>query len=77
MSADEGSTRGDGGGWARRRRDHQKTSAASKARPTTPPTTPPAIAPAFDELELELVGADVDEAELRDVLEVALDVDVD
>jgi len=45
----------------RRRRVHQNTNAATRARKTTPPTTPPAIGPALDELE---TGADVGVEEL-------------
>jgi hypothetical protein len=71
-----GSNRTDCAGWSRRLRVHQKTRAASKARPTTPPTTPPAIGPDF-ELELELAGAGEDAAgpivSLVAVLEAVVD----
>lgn len=53
-----GSTRV-GGGRGRRRRNHQNTNAAIKARPTMPPITPPAIGPALDELELDAEVVDV------------------
>jgi hypothetical protein len=74
-----GSNRTDCAGWSRRLRVHQKTRAASEARPTTLPTTPPAIGPAFDdfELELELSGAEEDAAvpivPLVTVLEAVVD----
>jgi len=75
-----GSTRADCAGRVGRRRVHQKTNTAIKARPTTPPTRPPATAPAFDECELELepelAGTDV-EAVLLEILPVALAVVVD